>query len=108
MVSRYDANVTSYQRERGTEVNINKRESVNNFEQNSFNTKDEYIVINPFFFNFLKRSGAINDSVEVMAGVTIQWEEDRKQPIVTIEDFQYNEDAQLFLQMYGDQLLEAA
>lgn len=63
-------------------------------------------AINPFFFNFFKRTGEPAEVVEPISGVTIEWSGEARQPLVTVDSPRVNPDGQLFLQMYADQLVE--
>lgn len=63
-------------------------------------------VINPFFFNFLKRTNEIDEIIEALPGVTVEWAADHRQPLVKLDNFPINEEAQLFYQLYNDQMVE--
>jgi hypothetical protein len=41
-----------------------------------------------------------------MPGIAIEWSASHRLPVVTLDSSAINEDSQLFLQMYGDQLVE--
>lgn len=89
---------------------INRFESGLSFEQDferQFSpTQKIFKAINPFFFNFLRPDGAVEDDIEPLQGVKVSWSTESRFPIVTLEDLAINEEAQLFYQMYGNQLIE--
>jgi len=67
-----------------------------------------YWAINPFFFDFLKHTRQEDEHVEVVAGLTIDWTHKQRLPIITIDQTAPSEDAQLFVQIYKDQLVEVS
>lgn len=89
-------------------MEINSFEQAGKFELTGELTLDAkyFKAINPFFFNFFKRTSDPAEVVEPLSGVTIEWQGEAKQPLVTIEGPRINSDGQLFLQMYGDQMVE--
>ncbi len=91
-------------------MNINNQESSQVLDQlrslELGSTLSAFTVINPHFFNFLRRESAAYESVQPLPGVTVEWSPNHRLPQVYIEDFGINPDGQLFYQMYGDQLVE--
>jgi hypothetical protein len=63
-------------------------------------------AINPGFFDFLRRTFQEDETVLVLPGVTVEWRRESRLPVIVLEDFRINEDAQFFLGMYGDMLVE--
>lgn len=89
--------INSYQKAGMFELNVPRKDG---------GSETAFIAINPYFFNFLKRTDASEpESTEPLPGVHVDWLKDRKQPIVTIDDFSISESGQLFYQMYGDQMV---
>ena len=91
-------------------MEINKNRYLQTFEQikRQFDAPNTVVfsAINPSFFGFLRMTNASEEIVEPVPGVTIEWSESHRLPIVTLDSTAINEDSQLFLQMYGDQLVE--
>lgn len=71
-------------------------------------TVSVFTVINPYFFDYLKKTSSPEETVELAGGIKIIWLEESRRPIVILDDFGINEQAQLFYQMYGNQLVETA
>lgn len=65
-------------------------------------------AINPFFFGFFKRTGDADEVAEPREGVRIEWTSGTRQPLVSIDNPRLNPEGQLFIQMYGDQMVEIA
>lgn len=65
-----------------------------------------YTLISPYFFDFLRQSFAEEEVVEPVPGLQVHWSTDHHLPRVIVEDLELNEAAQLFLQMYGNLLVE--
>ena len=65
-------------------------------------------AINPYFFNFFKQTSDPEEQVEALPGITIEWSSERRQPLVKLEAFAINQEAQLFYQLYEDQMVEMA
>jgi len=90
------------------EINYNK--TLHIFEQikQQFNGPETTIfsAINPSFFGFLRITHSTEERVEPMPGVVIEWSASHRLPIITLDSVKVNEDSQLFLQIYGDQLVE--
>ena len=89
-------------------MQVNSFEQAGRFEltgELSLDTKF-FRPINPFFFNFFKRTGETIEIAEPWPGISIEWTADSKLPLVTLESPRINADSQLFLQMYGDQMVE--
>lgn len=68
--------------------------------------KKYFKVINPFFFNFFRHTSEATEVVEPLEGITIEWNPESRQPLVSVENPRINSDSQLFIQMYGDQMVE--
>ena len=90
-------------------MGINEFESIGRFEQNFesqfHHTESMFRAINPYFFNFLRPDGAVEEDIEPLMGVKISWSSESKLPFIILEDLALNEEAQLFYQMYGNQLV---
>ena len=92
--------------------------SINSFEQaGMFELTGEldigpqsriFTAINPYFFNFFKRTSDPEEQVEALPGITIEWTKERRQPLVKLDAFAINQEAQLFYQLYENQMVEIA
>lgn len=87
-------------------MSLSEKYTYNKFEQLPMSESRQYTVINPFFFDYLRDYRKANQKLEVTEGVTINWDEGKKHPLVTIEDVRLHEDAHLFYQIFCDQLVE--
>jgi hypothetical protein len=91
-------------------MEINFNQTLNKFEQikRQFHGPETTVfsAINPSFFGFLRDTQLPEERVEPMPGIAIEWSASHRLPVVTLDSSAINEDSQLFLQMYGDQLVE--
>lgn len=93
-------------------MRINFEKDLKEFDQTSI---EQYLgrpriftVINPYFFNFLRSTFEPGEVSSPVSGVTVEWPEGQRLPLVRLEDFRINEDAQFFLHTYADMLVEEA
>jgi len=83
----------------------NRQEFDQNFERQFYGTQTIFRAINPYFFNFLRPDGAIEEDIEPLHGVKISWSSKSRLPVIILENLEINEEAQLFYQMYESQIV---